>query len=100
VSIILARFNQSLIFATDFQKIPKILNLMQSRPVEVELFHVDGRTDRQTDMQADRWTDVTKLIVIFAIFRKRLRNALTLDTVQRQIRLWDDSGHLLLSAYR
>ena len=47
---------------------------MQIRPVEVELFHVEGRTDRQTGRQAGRWTDMTKLIVIFRNFSKAPKN--------------------------
>jgi hypothetical protein len=39
---------------------------MKIRPVETELIHADGRTDRQTDRERerDRRTDVT-LIVVF-----------------------------------
>jgi len=57
-----------------FSKNSQILNLMQIRPVEVELFHVEGRTDRQTGRQAGRWTDMTKLIVIFRNFSKAPKN--------------------------
>jgi hypothetical protein len=38
---------------------------MKIRPVEVELFHADGRTDGQTDM--------TKIIVFFEIFRRSVK---------------------------
>jgi len=46
---------------------------MTIRPVGVEFFHVngrtdgrtDGQTDRQTGRQTDRHTDMTKLIVTF-----------------------------------
>jgi hypothetical protein len=38
-------------------------NLIKIRPVGAELFHADGRTDRQTDMK--------KLIVVFAILQTR-----------------------------
>ena len=45
---------------------------MKMRPVGAELFHADGRTDRQTDGQTDRrmdgQTDATKLIVAFRKF--------------------------------
>jgi len=34
---------------------------MKIRPVGVELFHADRRTDEKTD----RWTDIIKLIVTF-----------------------------------
>jgi len=38
---------------------------MKIRPVGAELFHAEGRTDRQS-------TDMTKLIVFFKILLKRL----------------------------
>jgi len=38
---------------------------MEVRPVGVDLFHEDGRTDGQTD--------VTKLIVVFAILQTGLK---------------------------
>jgi hypothetical protein len=38
---------------------------MEVRPVGVDLFHADGRTDGQTDM--------TKLIVVFEILQTRLK---------------------------
>jgi hypothetical protein len=37
---------------------------MKIRSVQAELFHADGRTDRQTDRQ----TDTVKLIVTFRNF--------------------------------
>ena len=39
---------------------------MKILPVRAELFHVDGRTDRQIDNQ----TDMTNLTVIFRNFPK------------------------------
>ena len=39
---------------------------MKIRPVEAELFHAGGQTDRQTE--ADRRTDMMKLIVHFHSF--------------------------------
>jgi hypothetical protein len=39
---------------------------MKIRPVDTELFHADRRTDEHT-------TDMTNLIVIFAILRMRLK---------------------------
>jgi hypothetical protein len=39
---------------------------MKIRPVEAELFHIDGRTDRETGM--------TKLIVAFRNFAKAHKN--------------------------
>jgi hypothetical protein len=41
-------------------------NFMKIISVRDELFHADGQTDRQTDM--------TKLILAFAILRKELTN--------------------------
>jgi len=41
--------------------------------VVAELFHMDGRTDRQTD--TDRRTDVTKLIVAFRNFANAPKNS-------------------------
>ena len=38
---------------------------MKIRPVVAEMFHADGRTERQ---RADRQTDMTKLIVAFRNF--------------------------------
>ena len=42
---------------------------MKIRLVGAELFHVDGRTDRQTDGR----TDVMKLIVAFRNFTKAMK---------------------------
>ena len=46
--------------STDFRNILKYQNFVKILPVEAELFHADGRTDRRTDM--------TKLIVAFRNF--------------------------------
>jgi hypothetical protein len=35
---------------------------MKFRPVGAEVFHEEGR---RTDVQTDRWTDVTELLVAF-----------------------------------
>jgi hypothetical protein len=48
-----------------FSKNIRISNGMKIRPMEAELFDEDGRTDGQTDM--------TKLIVAFAVLRSRLK---------------------------
>ena len=37
-----------------------------------------GRKDGQTDMQADRWTDMTKLVVIFRNFSKAPKNCINI----------------------
>jgi len=42
---------------------------MKIRPLGDTLFNADGRTDRQTH----RRTGMTKLLVDFAIFQKRLK---------------------------
>jgi hypothetical protein len=42
-------FEETWIFWTYFQKNTQISNFMKIRPVAAELFHADGRTDRQAD---------------------------------------------------
>jgi hypothetical protein len=59
--LFLSDFNEAVIFSTDFRNI-LIPKFMKIRPVAEELFHVDGRTDAQTD--------ITKLIVAFRRFAK------------------------------
>jgi len=44
-------------------------NFMKIRSVEAELFHADGRMDRQTDRLID-WHDMTELIVALGNFAK------------------------------
>jgi len=51
---------QTWIFSTYFQKNTQISNFMKILPMGAELFHVDRRTDGQTDM--------TKIIVAFRNF--------------------------------
>jgi hypothetical protein len=46
--LFLSDFNETWIFPDKFSKNNKIQNLMKIRPVGAELFHADGRTDRQT----------------------------------------------------
>jgi len=53
----LSDFNQTLNFLTRLSKNPQIPNFMKIRPVGVELFHADERTDGETEM--------TKLIFAF-----------------------------------
>jgi hypothetical protein len=60
VPFVFSNFNGTWIFWTVFRKIPK-QNFMKIRPVAAELLH------------ADRRTDITKLIVGFAILRSRLK---------------------------
>jgi hypothetical protein len=36
---------------------------MKTRPVGAELFHVDGRTDKEADRQTEK-KDITKLIIV------------------------------------
>jgi hypothetical protein len=54
------------IFSTDFRNILNS-NFMKDRPVDAEVFYVDGRTDRQTDR--------TKIIICFAILLTRLNRS-------------------------
>ena len=56
--LFLSDFNETWSLSTDFRKKTQISNFMKIRPVRVELFHVDGRTD------------MTKLIVTFRDFAK------------------------------
>jgi len=55
-----ADFNETWIFPADFWKKAQISNFKNMRPVDAELFHADGRTDRETDM--------SKVIVAFRNF--------------------------------
>jgi hypothetical protein len=48
--LFLSDFDENLIFCTDSRKNPQITNFMKIRPVGAELFHADGRTDRETDI--------------------------------------------------
>jgi len=45
--LFLSDFSETLIFSTDFRK-TLITNFMKIRPVRTEIFHADGRTNRQT----------------------------------------------------
>jgi len=47
--LFLSDFNENLNFLGRFSKNPHISNFVEIHPVGVELFHTDGRTDRQTD---------------------------------------------------
>jgi len=53
-------------FIDRYSKNAQISNFIKTRPVGAELFHADGRMDRQTDM--------TKLIVCFRSFTKAPKN--------------------------
>jgi len=45
--LFLSDFNEPTVFWTEFRKI-LTSNSMKIRPVGLQLFHADGRTDRQT----------------------------------------------------
>jgi hypothetical protein len=49
--LFLSGFNKTSIFATDFFKNTQISNFMKISPVGAELFHADGRTDKQRDVK-------------------------------------------------
>ena len=55
--LFLSDFNESWTFSSDFSKNTQISSLIEIHPVGAELFHVDRKRDRQTDMM--------KLIVAF-----------------------------------
>jgi len=57
-SLFLSDVNQTGVFLTDFRKIS---NFMEIPPVEAELFHADGRTDRQ-DVANGRFRYFTKAV--------------------------------------
>ena len=42
-------FNETWVFSTDFSEKAQIPNVIKIHSAEAELFHADGRTDRQTD---------------------------------------------------
>jgi len=44
---------------------------MKIHPVGAELFHADGRTDRQRDKRKDGGTEIKNITVIFSQFPKR-----------------------------
>jgi hypothetical protein len=43
--LFLSDFNEPWVFSPDFPKNTQVLNFLKIRPVEAELFHVDGQTD-------------------------------------------------------
>ena len=49
VPLFLSDFNENLIFSTECRKKGQISNFMKIRPVEGELFHLDGQTDRHDE---------------------------------------------------
>jgi hypothetical protein len=56
-----------------FEKYSNI-KVLKIRLVGAELFHADGRTDRQIDRQRDRQTDMAKLVVAFRNFANAPEN--------------------------
>ena len=60
--LFLPDFNETWIFSRDFRKITLISNLMKICPVGAELY------------RADRWTDMTKLIVALCNFANAPKN--------------------------
>ena len=46
--LFLLDFNKTWIFSTDFRK-TQMSSFIKIRPMGAELFHADGRTDRETD---------------------------------------------------
>ena len=59
VPLFLSHVNETWNFLHRFSKNSQISSFLKIRPVGAELFHVDGRTDGQTDM--------TKLIIALRI---------------------------------
>jgi hypothetical protein len=98
--VILVRFEWNFNFLDRFSKNTQISNLVQIRPVRAELFHADGRTDRQT-----WWSQLS----LFAILRTLLklnklltvtfynlipevRGSCSLQSVQAHLRLYLQAG--------
>ena len=66
-SLFLSDFNKTWYFSTCFQKNTQISNFIKIHPVGANLFHADGR--------ADKWTDMTKLIVALHNFANALKKS-------------------------
>jgi len=49
--LFLSDFNGTLHILMDFRKNSHILNFMKIRPVGAQMYHADGRTNRQTEGQ-------------------------------------------------
>jgi hypothetical protein len=47
---------------------------MKILPVQIELFHAEGRTDGRRE---ERQTDMTKLMIVFRNFANALKNAVS-----------------------
>ena len=61
--LFLSDFNKNWIFSKYFRKRAQVSNLIKICPVGAELFHTDGRTDRQTDRRTGGQKRMTKLVV-------------------------------------
>jgi hypothetical protein len=70
--LFLSDCNETWIFSTYFRRILKYY-LTKIRPVGSELFHADGRTDRQADM--------TKLIAAFRDFVNEPKNSVIFNVI-------------------
>ena len=79
VSVILVRLIKLEFFSIIFRKNSPILNFIEIRPEGAQLFHANG----QTQGQRDRWTNTTKLIIVFAVLRMHL-TAGQLCCIQKQ----------------
>ena len=57
VTVIVVYFNGNCTFTTHCRTLTGLWNLMKIRSVGDQLFHADGRTDRETDGRTERQTD-------------------------------------------
>ena len=66
--------NENWIFLTDFFKNTQITNVMKICIMGAEVFHADGQTDGEKDVQTDGLPDMTKLLVAFRNFENSPTN--------------------------